>query len=306
MQHASTVPGYVGLAHAGALGARAAAAQELLDPCRLCPRECRARRRQGKVGTCGVAGTALVSSAGPHFGEERPLVGRRGSGTIFLAGCNLGCIFCQNAEISHGRQGSPASPERLAQTMLALQDMGCHNINLVTPTHQVPQILAALAVAAGRGLRLPLVYNCGGYESVETLELLEGVIDIYMPDFKYWEAPVGRELSGVPDYPDVARAAVREMHRQVGDLVVDGRGVARRGLLVRHLVLPAGLAGTERVMRFLADLSPDTYVNVMSQYHPRHLAARHPDLSRGVSRQEVAAGVAAARSAGLHRLDGYV
>jgi putative pyruvate formate lyase activating enzyme len=255
---------------------------------------------------CGVGSEAWVSSAGPHFGEERPLVGRGGSGTIFLAGCNLDCIFCQNAEISHGREGAAASPEQLARTMLGLQDMGCHNINFVTPTHQVPQILGALVLAAARGLRLPLVYNCGGYESVETLKLLDGVVDLYMPDFKYGDEAVGRELSGVRDYPAIARAAVREMYRQVGDLVMDERGVARRGLLVRHLVLPGGLAGTDGVMRFLADLSPATYVNVMSQYRPRRQAGRHPLLSRPVSRQEVAAGVAAARSAGLHRLDGYV
>jgi putative pyruvate formate lyase activating enzyme len=300
------VAGYLTLARTGALAARAEAARELLDACRLCPRECRARRRQGKVGACGVAEEAVVASAGAHFGEERPLVGRGGSGTVFLAGCNLACLFCQNADISHGRRGTPASAEALAQTMLGLQDLGCHNINFVTPTHQVPQLLAALTLAAGRGLRLPLVYNCGGYESVETLRLLDGVVDVYMPDFKYWEAAVGAELSGVADYPEVARAAVREMHGQVGDLVVDREGVARRGLLVRHLVLPGGLAGTEGVMRFLAELSLDTYVNVMSQYHPCHLAARHPALSRRVSREEVAAALAAARSAGLRRLDGYV
>jgi putative pyruvate formate lyase activating enzyme len=253
-----------------------------------------------------VLDQAVVASAGPHFGEERPLVGLSGSGTVFFTGCNLRCIFCQNHEISQGGEGTITSAEELAEMMLALQRLRCHNINLVTPTHQVPQILAALVLAAAGGLTIPLVYNCGGYESVQTLRILDGVVDIYMPDFKYGGAAAARWSSLVEDYPTVARAALREMHRQVGDLALDPRGIARRGLLVRHLVLPEGLAGTADVMAFLAALSPDTYVNVMGQYAPRYLAFTQPQLARRPDRRELEAAVATARAAGLRRLEGYV
>jgi putative pyruvate formate lyase activating enzyme len=257
------------------------------------------------VGACGVGSEALVASFGPHFGEEGPLVGLGGSGTIFFAGCNLACLFCQNASISHGRDGERVTAPELARLMGELQRVGCANINLVTPTHQVPQILRALALAAEAGVRLPLVYNCGGYESLETLATLDGIVDIYMPDVKYADEAVGRRLSGVERYPEVAEAAVREMHRQVGDLVMDAHGTARRGLLVRHLVLPDGLAGTDRVVRFLAALSRDTYVNIMGQYHPCHRAHEEPPLARRPTAKEMAEAFRLARAAGLGRLDGY-
>jgi putative pyruvate formate lyase activating enzyme len=298
-------PAYRSLLASGELARRTGAAERLLDPCRLCPRECAARRLRRETGACGIGDAAVVSSAGQHFGEEAPLVGRGGSGTIFFARCNLGCVFCQNAEISHRGDGRAASAEELGRMMLGLQEAGCHNINLVTPTHQTPQILRGLLVAAAGGLRLPLVYNCGGYESLETLRLLDGIVDIYMPDFKYADATVGERYSGVVGYPEIAEAAIREMHRQVGDLTLDRCGVASRGLLVRHLVLPNGLAGTAHVMRFLAGLSPDTYVNVMAQYRPCHRAHEYPLLARRPTREEYAEALHLARGAGLRRLDGF-
>ncbi len=252
----------------------------LISPCRLCPRECRVDRTRGELGFCGTGRSALVSSAGPHFGEERPLVGTGGSGTIFFAGCNLGCIFCQNYDISHLRRGHEASPDEIAKIMLYLQNTGCLNINFVTPTHVVPQIVEALAIARSQGLSVPTVYNCGGYDSVHTLKLLDGIIQIYMPDMKYADPGPSQRLSAAPDYFEVAKAAIREMHRQVGDLeIVDG--VAKRGLLVRHLVLPNDLAGTTKVVDFLADeVSPRTYVNIMDQYRPCFQAAGHPEIAR--------------------------
>lgn len=297
-------PAYLALHEAGELQLRIAAADELLAECRVCPRECRARRLEGERGVCGAAGEAIVSSFGPHFGEEAPLVGRGGSGTIFLSHCNLQCVFCQNSEISQRGDGERVASTELAQMMLSLQRAGCHNINFVSPTHQTPQILRALLPAIEDGLTLPLVYNCGGYESLETLRLLDGIVDIYMPDFKYADAEVAKRYSGVEDYPAVARAAIREMHRQVGDLVLDRRGVARRGLLVRHLVLPDGLAGTGEVGAFLADLSPQTYLNVMAQYRPCHRARDFPPLARRPTREEIAGAFGLARAAGLTRLDG--
>lgn len=231
-------------------------------------------------------------------------MGSGGSGTIFFARCNLGCIFCQNYSISQHGQGQEVDGRELSTIMLSLQDRGCENINLVTPTHVVPQVLEALELAAGHGLRLPLVYNCGGYESLEVLRLLDGIIDIYMPDMKYSDSAAGRRYSGVEGYAEVNRAAVREMHRQVGDLLIDDRGLATRGLLVRHLVLPGGLAGTERTMSFLArEVSPHTYVNIMAQYRPCHLADRHPPLDRGITGQEYHEAVALALRHGLTRLD---
>jgi putative pyruvate formate lyase activating enzyme len=298
-------PAYLALHGTGELRARIAIARTLTAECRLCPRECGARRLQGEVGVCGVAGDAVVSSHGAHFGEEAPLVGRRGSGTIFLARCNLQCVFCQNFEISQGGEGRRMSPDQLARIMLDLQRLGCHNINLVTPTHQVFQILQALPIAIAGGLHLPLVYNCGGYESLEALRLLDGVVDLYLPDFKYADAAVARRYSGVSDYPAVAQAAIREMHRQVGDLAVDERGVARRGVLVRHLVLPGGLAGTEAVVRFLAGISPDTYLNIMGQYRPCYRAHADPLLARRPTADELERALRLARAAGLWRLDAF-
>ena len=246
----------------------------------------------------------MVSSYGPHFGEESPLVGRYGSGAIFFTYCNLRCVFCQNYSISQMGEGSAVAPEELAGMMLSLQAKGCHNINLVSPTHVVPFILEALELAVSRGLYLPLVYNTGGYDSAETLELLDGVVDIYMPDMKYSDEGTAEQLSGIEGYPEVNRAAVREMHRQVGDLQIGGEGVAQRGLLVRHLVLPDRLAGTEEVVRFLArEVSTDTYLNIMAQYHPACKAFDVPQLARSLSRQEFAEAIDLAHQQGLYRLD---
>ncbi len=297
-------PAYLELYESGELQRRVQAAEALLDPCRVCPRECLARRRQREAGACGIADEPVVSSYGPHYGEERPLVGSGGSGTIFFTRCNLGCVFCQNAAISQSGEGEVASIDRLAEMMLELQDGGCHNINFVTPTHQTPQILRALVRAIDGGLRIPLVYNCGGYESLETLRILSGIVDIYMPDLKYADADIAARYSGVNNYPDIARAALQEMHRQVGNLTLDARGVARRGLLVRHLVLPNDLAGTAEVARFLAALSRDTYVNVMAQYRPCHRAHEHPALARRPTRAELMQALRLAAGAGLRRLDG--
>ena len=255
--------------------------------CELCPRRCRVDRLAGELGFCGTGADALFASAMPHFGEEDVLVGRNGSGTIFLAGCNLGCIFCQNYDISHERRGRPVAPEQIADAMLQLQERGCHNVNVVTPTHVTPQIRRAILLARDAGLRLPIVYNCGGYEALDTVRALEGFVDIYMPDAKYADREVARALSDAPDYPEVLFAALREMHRQVGDLATDGRGIATRGLLVRHLVLPNGLAGSAAILDFLArELSPRTYVNVMAQYRPCYRARECPEIGRPPTRAE--------------------
>ena len=295
-----TRPAYLGLSRAE-LAARAEALRELASPCRLCPRECGARRAEGERGSCRAGLTPWVASFGPHFGEERVLVGRGGSGTVFLAGCNLHCVFCQNYEISQLGQGREITVEELAAWMLHLQEIGCENINFVTPTHQAHQIVAALALAREGGLRLPIVWNCGGYESVAALRLLSGIVDIYMPDFKYGDSQVAARYSDAPGYFEAAKAALREMHRQVGDLeVVDG--VARRGLLVRHLVLPGGLAGTERVIRFIAEeISRDTFVNIMAQYYPTYRAWEFPELSRRITREEYRKALEIARRLGLSR-----
>jgi putative pyruvate formate lyase activating enzyme len=282
--------------------ARAAALRELIAPCRLCPSRCGVDRLRGELGRCGTAAGARVAAFGAHFGEERPLVGAHGSGTVFFSGCNLSCLFCQNAPISQGREGDDLSPEELAAVFLNLQSIGCHNLNLVTPTHQAYAIVEALAVATARGLDLPVVWNCGGYESADVIEILDGIVDVYMPDFKYGSDEVARALSGVSGYTAAARPAVLRMHRQVGDLRVDEDGIARRGLLVRHLVLPGGRAGTESVVEFLArEVSTETYMNVMSQYHPCHRAHEIAELGRRITREEFRSAVRMARGAGLHR-----
>lgn len=297
-------PSYVRLAANGELQKRAAVARHLLESCELCPRKCRARRTEGQAGACRTLDKAVVYGAHPHFGEESPLVGRHGSGTIFFSHCNLACLFCQNYEISAQGKGNPIDSGTLAHLMLELQQMECHNINFVSPSHVVPQILEAVAYAAEKGLHIPLVYNSGGYDAVETLQLLDGVIDIYMPDMKYGDAEVGQRLSGVPDYPNVNQAAVLEMHRQVGDLVLDQAGVARRGLLVRHLVLPGGLAGTESIARFLAtEVSRNTYVNVMAQYRPLFCADQYPPINRRITGQEYREALGIMEKHGLWRLD---
>ena len=297
-------PGYVELQRTGELERRAEALRELLEACALCPRSCGARRLAGETGVCRTARLPVFSSSFAHFGEESPLVGHRGSGTIFFAHCNLLCAFCQNHDISHEGAGEEIDIERLADVMIGLEKAGCHNINVVTPTHVTAQIVEALSLAASRGLRLPLVYNCGGYESVRTLKLLHDIVDIYMPDFKFWDARVARRFTGVKDYPLRAREALREMHRQVGDLVVDDRGIATRGILLRHLVMPGGLAGTRQIMRFVAhELSPGTYVNVMPQYHPCGSVVGEKDAGRRITGDEYREAVEAALEEGILRLD---
>jgi putative pyruvate formate lyase activating enzyme len=298
-----TWPAYLGLANSGELTTRVERAEAMLESCSLCPRACGVDRTAGETGFCRAGDRARVSSAGPHYGEEQPLVGRSGSGTIFLTHCNLGCVYCQNYDISHLDRGNLVSTEVLGRTMCDLQDVGCHNINLVTPTHFMPQILQALTYAVEHGLRLPLVWNCGGYESREALELLDGIVDIYMPDAKYADSDVAAELSSAPDYPERMREALREMHRQVGDLQVDRGGVARRGLLVRHLVLPGGRAGTRSVLAFLAELSRNTYINIMAQYRPCYRAREHEGMDRRPTSQEMRDAFACARELGLERLD---
>jgi len=300
-------PSYLELYRSGELFERIAKARDLLKECTLCPRRCLARRLEGETGTCRVGAKPVVSSYGPHFGEERPLVGFYGSGTIFFTYCNLNCLYCQNYTISHEGDGEEVDSTKLAAMMLHLQRQGCHNINFVTPTHQVPQILEALPKAIEGGLEVPLVYNSGGYEAVETLHLLNGVFDIYMPDFKYGDPEPAARYSKSRDYPEVAKAAFKEMHRQVGDLVINEKGIAERGLLVRHLVLPENQAGTEKVMRFLAEeVSKDTYVNVMDQYRPCYKAYQYPLINRRPTASEYQRAVRAALDAGLWRLDGMV
>jgi putative pyruvate formate lyase activating enzyme len=296
-------PSYLTLLDSGELQRRCDLLTEQLKECRLCPRECGADRFDGSERAfCGIGERSVVSSANPHFGEEPPITGQRGSGTIFFAGCNLRCWFCQNADISHGRLGRQIGSDQLAATMLFLQNMGCHNINLVSPTHVVPQILSALVVAAENGLQIPLVYNSGGYDSVETLGHLDGVVDIYMPDFKYSDSKKARRLSGAPDYPEVVRSALREMHRQVGELVLGPDGSAVRGLLVRHLVLPQEMAGTDESMEFLArEISADTWVNVMAQYRPSFKAAKRPEVNLPLRDEEYQRALEMARRQGLHR-----
>ena len=275
-----------------------------LRRCSLCPRFCKVDRLSQEKGYCRTPRQAVVASYGPHFGEERPLVGRRGSGTIFFSHCNLYCIFCQNYDISHGGHGFSVSAEELAGIMVHLQQEGCHNINFVTPSHVIAQILEALPRAVELGLQVPLVYNCGGYERVSALKLLEGVVDIYMPDFKFWESSVASELCDAPDYPERARNALREMHRQVGDLQLNVTGIAERGLLVRHLVMPNRLSGTASIMQFLAqEISPSTHVNVMDQYHACGQALGKPHLGRRVTHLEFEEALVAAKQAGLWRLD---
>jgi putative pyruvate formate lyase activating enzyme len=275
---------------------------DLMNPCTLCPRKCKVYRSKGQTGFCGISDLPLVSSVGPHFGEESVLVGMGGSGTIFFAGCNLGCIFCQNYDISHHRHGRRMTIQQLAQSMLQLQKYGCSNINLVTPTHVISAIVAAIEIAKEKGLTLPTVYNTGGYDSVEILKLLDGFIDIYMPDMKYFDPVIAEQLSNAPDYPQINCDAVSEMHRQVGDLKLE-IGLATRGLLVRHLVLPENLAGSFEIIDFLADqISPKTTINVMDQYHPCFNASSHPKINRRPSLEEIQAARQYAIKKGLNVL----
>jgi len=297
-------PRYLELHTSGVLAERVDAALAMLGKCRMCPRACGVNRLDDERGVCGVGRKAVVASFNPHFGEEEPLVGDYGSGTIFFAGCNLGCRFCQNADISHDAEaGLAAEPEELAGVMLKLQKQGCHNINFVTPSHVVAQLLQALPIAVEHGLNVPLVYNTSGYDSLETLALLVGVVDIYMPDVKVWESKYAAKYLRAGDYPEQAQAAVREMHRQVGDLLISDEGIAQRGLLVRHLVMPEDIAGTRHWMNFLAELSTNTYLNIMDQYHPCAEAGSLPPIDRMVTQEEYEAALVEAEKHGLTRLD---
>ena len=297
-------PAYIETRARGLLAERISQALEILKDCVLCPRECRANRLEHQTGVCKTGSNAVVSSFGPHFGEEAPLVGKKGSGTIFFSNCNLLCLFCQNYGISHLGEGEEVGPESIAAMMMQLQETGCHNINFVTPSHVIPQILQAVDLAADQGLRLPLVYNTGAYDSVESLKLLEGVVDIYMPDFKFWHPEIADKTCKAPDYRQVACAAIREMHRQVGDLKISSQGLATRGLLVRHLVLPGKAAGTKQIMEFIArEISPNTYVNIMPQYRPMGRAKELEGLESALQFREYEQAVAEALKAGISRLD---
>jgi len=274
----------------------------MLSNCTLCPRRCGVDRLKGERGYCGGGALAAVASFGPHFGEESPLVGTRGSGTIFFAGCNLKCCFCQNYDISHGARGRETGPEDLAAIMLELERGGCHNINFVTPTHYIPQMLEATLIAARDGLSAPIVYNCGGYEDVDALKLLGGVVDIYMPDFKFWDAEPARAYLGAADYREVATRALAEMQSQVGDLIIE-KGIAVRGLLIRHLVMPWGLANARRIFEHIArELSPRAFVNVMAQYRPCYKSGEFEEIAGRLSRREFEAALEAAHEAGLERV----
>lgn len=299
-------PAYVKLCATGELSRRAETLWSIMESCQLCPRKCGANRLKGMSGFCRAPGASLwVSSAHPHFGEERPLVGSGGSGTIFLTHCNLRCVFCQNWEISQLGRGKEVGIEDLADMMIRLQEDGCHNINLVTPTHYSAFILKALIIAERKGLRLPIVYNTSGWERTEILKLLDGVVDIYLPDFKYWDAEMAAKYSSEADsYPDVTKAAILEMSRQVGSAKYGKGGIMQRGLIIRHLVMPNDAGGSEKIMEWIAaNLPKDTYVNIMAQYTPTYKAYDYPEISRRVTRDEYSKVVQRAREAGLTKLD---
>ncbi len=298
-------PAYLSLLRSGELKKRVELAQIHMKNCDLCPRYCHVDRYQGSQGAiCRTGELAVVHSFTPHHGEEQPLSGWTGSGTVFFSHCNLRCLFCQNWDISHKGMGVETSTEKLAGMMLSLQQLGCHNINFVSPSHVVAQIIEAVLLAAEGGLRLPLVFNTGGYDSIEALGLLDGIIDIYMPDMKYADADIAHRYSRIKEYPTINQRAVKEMHRQVGDLILDEQGIAKRGLLIRHLVLPNRLAGANELMAFIAqELSKDTYINIMAQYHPCYRADDHPPLDRPINQHEYLQAVEIAHRHGLHRLD---
>jgi len=279
---------------------RAKQARQILAQCALCPRACKVNRLQGELGFCQSGNDVIISSAGPHHGEEPPISGQRGSGTIFFTNCNLRCVFCQNYQISQNSQGHPVTTNELANIMLSLQTQRCHNINLVSPTHFVPQILEALALAIPKGLNLPIVYNTNGYDALETLKLLDGIVDIYLPDIKYADDIDAKEYSKVDDYVKHNRLAIKEMYRQVGNLVISESGIAQKGLLIRHLVLPNRLSGTFDCLDFIArEISKDAYVSLMSQYHPSHKAHQHPLINRRLKPSEYQEVVAYAEKLGL-------
>ena len=297
-----SVPSYIDLHEKGELSRRIKLLEGFLKECWLCPRECRVDRLNGEKGVCEAGLIPLVSSAFPHFGEEPPLVGYHGSGTIFFTHCNLRCVFCQNYDISHLGNGEPVTSSDMARVMVRLQEMGCHNINFVTPTHYTSQIVASLPEAIEMGVRLPIVYNCSGYESLEIIRLLEGIIDIYMPDAKYMDEEYSRRFSNAPDYPEVIKRVLKEMQRQVGDLTINSKGIAEKGLLVRHLVMPHGVASSEPLLKFIAEeISIHAYVNIMDQYRPEYRAREYPEISRRITKEEYLEAVQWAKHYHLYR-----
>lgn len=296
------IPSYLILYEKGELIQRIKLLNEFLKECRLCPRQCKVNRLGGARGVCQANSILKISSAFPHFGEEPPLVGYHGSGTIFLTHCNLRCIFCQNYDISHLGKGEEITSSDLARVMIRLQEVGCHNINFVTPTHYAPQVIASLPEAIERGLRIPIVYNCSGYESLEVIRLLEGVVDIYMPDTKYMDERYSKRFSNAPDYPGVIKEILKEMHRQVGDLIINSKGIAERGLLIRHLVMPNGIASSEAILKFIAqEISIHSYVNIMDQYRPEYLAYEYPEINRRITHKEYIEAVQIAKHYHLYR-----
>jgi putative pyruvate formate lyase activating enzyme len=302
MTEMTFVPSYISLFEKGELNHRIRLLKEFLKECRLCPRECRVNRLDGKVGVCKAGSELMVSNVFPHFGEESPLVGTHGSGTIFLTHCNLRCIFCQNYDISHLGRGERITSSDMARFMLRLQEVGCHNINFVTPTHYVPQIVSSLPEAIEKGLTLPIVYNCSGYEPIEVIQLLEGVVDIYMPDAKYMDERYSLCFSNAPDYPLVIKRVLIEMHRQVGDLITNSKGIAERGLLIRHLVMPNGVASSEAVLKFIAEeISVHSYVNIMDQYRPEYRAYEYPEINCRITHKEYLEVVQIAKRFRLYR-----
>jgi putative pyruvate formate lyase activating enzyme len=295
-------PSYIHLFQSRELQQRVIMFNRLAEKCELCPNACHVNRKNDEKGICNGCANAMVANAAPHFGEEAPLVGSRGSGTIFFCHCSLHCLYCQNYEISQLAKGRQTTDLQLSNLMLELQECGCHNINLVTPTHNIPNIIRALILAIPSGLKIPLVYNTSGYDAVKTLRLLDGIVDIYMPDFKYWDEKIAYHYSGIHQYPETAMLALKEMYRQVGDLKCDADGVAFRGLLVRHLVLPNEVAGSCDIMRYIAnEISASTFVNIMPQYRPYFHAFQEEKLKRGITSDEYDKVVRFARSVGLYR-----
>lgn len=294
-------PSYLNLLETDKFSNRVKSLKQMLENCVLCPHQCEVNRLKGERGYCKTLDKAVVSGVQPHFGEEDELVGIYGSGTIFFSYCNMKCAFCQNYEISYCGEGEEADANKLAEMMLYLQKKGCHNINLVSPSHIVPQIVEAIFIAAQKGLNIPIVYNSNGYDLTDTLRFLDNIVDIYMPDIKFSDDAIAQKYLGVKNYYTIAKAAVKEMHRQVGNLKTDNRNIAYKGLLIRHLVMPENLAGTEKIMKFIAnELSKDTYVNIMAQYYPTHKAFDYEEISRRITRQEYEKAVNYALSAGLN------
>ncbi len=295
-------PSYIDNYQSGVIEKRISKLLSILNSCTLCPHECRVNRLKGERGICQAGDKVSVSSAFPHFGEEPPLVGRRGSGTIFFANCNLRCVFCQNHDISHRNNGNEVTPERLAELMLYLQGIGCLNINFVTPTHYAAQIVQALSIAVEIGLNVPLVWNCSGYDSLEVIKLLDGIVDIYMPDVKFGDIEKAKHLTTAHNYFENIKPVLKEMYRQVGDLELDDKGIGVKGLLVRHLVMPEDSAGSKNILKFIAEeVSQNTYINIMEQYHPAFKAIKYPHINRRITADEYKEVLQYAREVGLFR-----